>query len=53
MHFAAPLIMRVDAGDPIVVLAGGHVGCFELFATERVRAIRELKGKSVAIRIWA
>jgi NitT/TauT family transport system substrate-binding protein len=50
MHFAAPLVMRLDAGDPIVVLAGGHVGCFELFATDRVRAIRDLKGKTVAIR---
>ncbi len=49
MHFAGPLIMRLDAGDPVVILAGGHVGCFELFATERVRAIRDLKGKTIAI----
>ncbi len=32
MHFAAPLILRVDAGDPVVILAGSHIGCFELFA---------------------
>ena len=50
MHFAAPLIIRVDAGDPVVILAGGHIGCFELFATDRVRAIRDLKGKTVAIQ---
>lgn len=50
MHFAGPLIMRVDANDPIVILAGGHVGCFELFATDRVRSIRDLKNKTVAIR---
>lgn len=49
MHFAGPLIMRLDAGDPVVVLAGGHVGCFELFATERVRTIHDLKDKTVAI----
>jgi NitT/TauT family transport system substrate-binding protein len=49
MHFAGPLIIRLDAGDPIVILAGGHIGCFELFATDRVRAIRDLKGKTVAI----
>ena len=47
LHFAGPLIVRVDAGDPIVVVAGAHVGCFELFGTERVRAIRDLKGKTV------
>ena len=49
LHFAASLILRVEAGDPIVILAGGHVGCFELFGTERVRAIRDLKGKTVAV----
>jgi NitT/TauT family transport system substrate-binding protein len=49
MHFAAPNIIRLDAGDPIVVLAGAHVGCFELFGTKRVRAIRDLKGKTVAV----
>jgi NitT/TauT family transport system substrate-binding protein len=49
LHFAAPLAIRVDAGDPIVVLAGVHVGCFELFGTERVRAVRDLKGKRVAV----
>jgi NitT/TauT family transport system substrate-binding protein len=48
-HFAAPTIIRIEAGDPIVILAGGHVGCFELFGTNRVRAIRDLKGKTVAV----
>jgi NitT/TauT family transport system substrate-binding protein len=49
MNFAAPLLIPLDAGDPIVLLAGGHTGCFELFGTSRVRAIRDLKGKTVAI----
>jgi NitT/TauT family transport system substrate-binding protein len=49
MHFAAPSIIRVDAGDPVTMLAGLHVGCFELFATERVRALRDLRGKTIAI----
>jgi NitT/TauT family transport system substrate-binding protein len=49
LHFAAPLVLRLEAGDPIVILAGGHVGCFELFGTDRVRAIRDLKGKTVAV----
>jgi NitT/TauT family transport system substrate-binding protein len=30
MHFNVRLIIRVEAGDPIVILAGGHLGCFEL-----------------------
>ena len=49
LNFAALFIIRVDAGDPIVTLAGVHVGCFELFGTDRVHAIRDLKGKTVAV----
>ena len=48
-HFAAPLLLRLEAGDPIVILAGLHVGCFELFGTDRVQTIRDLKGKTVAV----
>ena len=47
--FIGPSIIRIDAGDPIVALAGLHVGCFELFGTDRVRSIRDLKGKTVAV----
>jgi NitT/TauT family transport system substrate-binding protein len=39
----------LDAGDPIVFLAGGHIGCFELFGNDRVRSVRDLKGKTVAV----
>src|SRR5207302_1642209 len=28
-HFAAPSIIRVEAGDPIVILGGLHIGCCE------------------------
>jgi len=47
--FSGPFLLRVEAGDPLVLLAGVHIGCFELFGTERVRAIRDLKGKTVAV----
>jgi NitT/TauT family transport system substrate-binding protein len=49
MAFVAPFIMYVDTGHPIVLLGGVHVGCFELFGTEQVRTIRDLKGKTVAV----
>jgi NitT/TauT family transport system substrate-binding protein len=49
LNFVGPLLVRLGAGDPLVILAGGHVGCFELFGSERVRAIRDLKGKTVAV----
>jgi NitT/TauT family transport system substrate-binding protein len=48
-HFAAPLLLRLEAGDPIVILGGLHIGCFELFGTHEVRSIHDLKGKTVAV----
>ena len=50
IYFSGPLILRLDAGAPITILAGVHPGCFELFATERVRTLSDLKGKTVGIR---
>jgi ABC-type nitrate/sulfonate/bicarbonate transport system substrate-binding protein len=49
MNFAAPLVVSLDAGEPIVILGGVHVGCFELFGSERVRTLSDLKGKTVAV----
>jgi NitT/TauT family transport system substrate-binding protein len=49
MGFAGPRILNLDAGEPVVVLAGVHVGCFELFGIDGVRTIRDLKGKRVAV----
>ena len=49
LHFVAPLIIQLDAGDPITLLGGVHIGCYEPFGTDRVRVIRDLKGKTVAI----
>jgi NitT/TauT family transport system substrate-binding protein len=43
------VISQVDADRPIVALTGIHVGCYELFGTDRIRTIRDLKGKAVAI----
>jgi NitT/TauT family transport system substrate-binding protein len=49
--WAAPaLIPQVDVGDPIVMLAGIHVGCYELFVNQNVRSVRDLKGKTIAIQ---
>jgi NitT/TauT family transport system substrate-binding protein len=39
----------LDAGKPVVYIAGVHSGCLELIANQRVAAIRDLKGKSVAV----
>jgi NitT/TauT family transport system substrate-binding protein len=49
LNFVGPNILRIEAGDPVVFLAGIHVGCFEVVATEGIQRIRDLKGKTVAI----
>jgi NitT/TauT family transport system substrate-binding protein len=49
MAYAPPFVIQIDAGEPILLLGGVHAGCYELFGTDRVRAIRDLKSKTVAI----
>jgi NitT/TauT family transport system substrate-binding protein len=39
----------IEAGLPIVALAGLHIGCFELFAREGISSAADLKGKSVGL----
>jgi NitT/TauT family transport system substrate-binding protein len=50
MNFAAPLLISIDEGESITLIAGVHPGCFELFAAEGIRGITDLKGKSVGVQ---
>jgi len=43
------LLQQIDAGAPLVAVAGVHVGCYELFAQQGIRRIGDLKGKRVAV----
>jgi NitT/TauT family transport system substrate-binding protein len=52
MWNAAELIPQMDANKPVVLLAGIHGGCFEVFGNDRVRSIRDLRGKTVAIMYY-
>ena len=47
LHFSGPLLLEIDRGSGITVVAGIHVGCFELFAKEGIRSIADLKGRTV------
>ena len=46
---ACSLLTALDRGNPIVTLLGVHLGCYELFGSERVRSIRDLRGALVAV----
>ena len=49
LHFSAPVLIPIDAGDKITVIGGMHVGCFELFGHDRIRTIADLKGRKVGV----
>jgi NitT/TauT family transport system substrate-binding protein len=49
-NFSPPLIVAIDAGEPITLVTGIHLGCFELFAREGISSIRDLKGKTVGVQ---
>ena len=47
MVYVPPAVARIDAGDPIVLVAGVHVGCIEVLGNDRVRTVSDLKGKTI------
>ena len=48
--YASDCVRAIDAGEPLMLLAGVMVGCFELFGNEGIRNIADLKGKSVGVQ---
>ena len=50
--FSPVAIVPIDAGAPMVMLAGVHAGCFELVARESIRSVSDLKGRNVGLP-WA
>jgi NitT/TauT family transport system substrate-binding protein len=54
LGIVAELTSAVDADEQLIILAGVHNTCFELFASDRVQTLRDLKGKRIhAYRIDA
>jgi NitT/TauT family transport system substrate-binding protein len=49
LTFAAPLAIALEAGEPLTIIAGAHVGCFELLANDAIHRIADLKGRSVGV----
>ncbi len=49
-NFAPPIVIPIDAGEPITILGGVHIGCFELFAREGIRSSR---ARPWACKPWA
>jgi NitT/TauT family transport system substrate-binding protein len=49
LHFSGPIVLLLDRGRKVTMLAGVHVGCFELFAKDGIRTVADLRGRSVGI----
>jgi NitT/TauT family transport system substrate-binding protein len=47
MWYSTGFVPALDAGKPVVLLAGVHFGCWELFGHRNVRGLHDLKGKTV------
>jgi len=47
--FTAQSLMKFDPGSPIEFISGLHVGCWSLIGSDRIKSVRDLKGK----KVWA
>jgi len=51
--FVPDMVIGMDAGAPITVLAGLHSGCFELLGRDDIHRIADLKGRTVGTSVEA
>ena len=50
LNFASTQVTGIDRGVAMKVLAGVHVGCFEVFVNDPIRGVADLGGKKVGIQ---
>jgi NitT/TauT family transport system substrate-binding protein len=48
-NFAPGLVLGMNAGAPVTVLSGLHLGCFEIFGKKEISTIGDLKGRTVGV----
>src|SRR6266568_3251822 len=49
VFYGNTLVAAVDAGVPVVAVAGTHTGCFELWARPGINTTRDLRGRTIAV----
>jgi NitT/TauT family transport system substrate-binding protein len=47
MDFAPDFVLGMEARAPITILAGVHLGCFDVFAKDDIHRFADLKGRTV------
>src|SRR5690242_8257831 len=48
-NFALDRVLGMAAGAPITILAGLHLGCFDVYARDDIRRLADLKGRTVGV----
>jgi NitT/TauT family transport system substrate-binding protein len=51
--FAPSLALGMNAGAPVTVLSGLHLGCFEISEKKEIRTIGDLKGRTVGVNFYS
>jgi NitT/TauT family transport system substrate-binding protein len=52
-EFAPSHVLTMNAGAPITILAGLHLGCFEVFGKNEIHTLADLKGRTVGVSAWS
>jgi len=50
--FAPSLVVGMNAGAPVTVLSGLHLGCFEVFGKKEIRTFGDLKGRTLGVDVY-
>jgi NitT/TauT family transport system substrate-binding protein len=51
--FAPSHVLAMNAGAPITILAGLHLGCYEIFGKKEIHTLGDLKGRTVGVGVAA
>jgi NitT/TauT family transport system substrate-binding protein len=52
-EFAPANLLTMNTGGPITILAGLHLGCFEVFGKTEIRTLADLKGRTVGANLYS
>jgi NitT/TauT family transport system substrate-binding protein len=50
--FAPGFVLGINAGAPVMVLSGLHLGCFEVFGKNEIHTLGDLKGRTVGVDVY-
>jgi NitT/TauT family transport system substrate-binding protein len=50
--FAPSWVLGMNAGAPVTVLSGLHLGCFEVFGKKDIHTLGDLKGRTVGVDVY-